>query len=198
MLVAVWAARLGAYLFARIRKAGKDARFDAIRSSFIRFLLAWTLQALWVSLTLAAALAAMTTIARRGLDAYAAVGSTMWAVGLAIEATADAQKRRFRSRPENEGRFITTGLWAWSRHPNYLGEMLLWTGVAVVALPVLRGWQLVTLVSPVFVIGLLAFVSGVPPLEERADQRWGGQQDYEAYKARTPVLVPFPRRRHPA
>jgi steroid 5-alpha reductase family enzyme len=102
------------------------------------------------------------------------------------------QKSRFRSGPENEGKFIRTGLWAWSRHPNYFGEIVLWIGVAVIALPVLRGWQWVTLISPVFVILLLTRVSGVPLLEKRADEKWGGHDDYETYKERTPVLVPRP------
>jgi steroid 5-alpha reductase family enzyme len=198
VLVVIWAARLGAYLFGRIRRTGRDSRFDSLRSSSARFLLAWTLQGLWVSLTAAAALAAMTTTVRKGLDVFALAGSLLWAAGLAIEAGADAQKRRFRTDPRNEGSFITTGLWRWSRHPNYFGEMLLWTGVAVVAVPVLRGWQWVTLVSPVFVVVLLTWVSGVPLLERRADQLWGGREDYEAYKARTPLLIPLPHRRSPA
>jgi steroid 5-alpha reductase family enzyme len=104
----------------------------------------------------------------------------------------DAQKNRFRADPANRGKFIQTGLWAWSRHPNYFGEIVLWIGVAIIALPVLRGWQYLTLISPVFVTLLLTRVSGVPMLERRADEKWGGQEDYEAYKARTPVLIPRP------
>jgi steroid 5-alpha reductase family enzyme len=176
----------------RIRRAGKDDRFEAIKPSFVRFLNAWTLQGLWVSLTLAAALAAITTTVRKDLGAFALVGFLVWAVGFAVETTADLQKSRFRADPANRGRFIQGGLWAWSRHPNYFGEIVLWIGVAVMALPVLRGWQYVTLISPLFVILLLTRVSGVPPLEKRADEKWGGQDDYEAYKARTPVLVPRP------
>jgi len=191
-LVVIWAARLGTYLFRRIRKAGKDARFDAIRPSFIRFLNAWTLQGLWVSLTLAAALAAITSTIRKDLGIFALIGSLVWASGFAIEAAADVQKSRFRADPANKGRFIHSGLWAWSRHPNYFGEIVLWIGVAVIALPVLRGWQWVTLISPVFVFLLLTRVSGVPLLEKRADENWGGEDDYEAYKERTPVLVPRP------
>jgi steroid 5-alpha reductase family enzyme len=193
-LVVVWAVRLGSYLFRRIRKAGKDERFDAIKPSFFRFLNAWTLQALWVSLTLAAALAAITTTVRRGLDALAFLGLLFWIAGFALEATADRQKSRFRADPANHGRFIHTGVWAWSRHPNYFGEIVLWVGVAIIAIPVLRGWQWVTLVSPLFVALLLTRVSGVPLLERRADKSWGGQPDYDAYKARTPVLVPRPPR----
>jgi len=195
VLVVLWAARLGSYLFRRIRKAGRDARFDAIKPSFIRFLNAWTLQGLWVTLTLAAALAAITTTVRKDLGVVALIGSLVWAAGFAIEAAADVQKSRFRADPKNKGAFIHTGLWAWSRHPNYFGEIVLWIGVALIALPVLRGWQYVTLISPVFVFLLLTRVSGVPLLEKRADEKWGGQGEYEAYKARTSVLVP---RRPPA
>jgi steroid 5-alpha reductase family enzyme len=192
-LVVIWAVRLGTFLFRRIQKAGKDARFDEIKPSFIRFLLTWTLQGLWVTLTLAAALAAITTTTRKELGLFALIGFAVWLVGIAFEATADAQKSRFRAHPENKGKFIDTGLWAWSRHPNYFGEIVLWIGVVIIALPVLRGWQWVTLISPVFVTLLLTRVSGVPMLEKRADEKWGGQEDYEAYKARTPVLIPRPR-----
>ena len=193
-VVVIWAARLGSYLFRRIRRAGKDARFDAIKPSFIRFLNAWTLQGLWVTLTLAAALAAITSTVRKDLGVVALIGSLIWAAGFAIEAAADVQKSRFRADPRNKGAFIHTGLWAWSRHPNYFGEIVLWIGVAVIALPALRGWQYVTLISPLFVILLLTRVSGVPLLEKRADEKWGGREDYEAYKARTPVLIPLPPR----
>ena len=191
-LVVIWAARLGGYLFRRIRRSGKDARFDAIKPSFIRFLNAWTLQGLWVSLTLAAALAAITTTVRKDLGVVAIIGFLIWAAGFGIEAAADLQKSRFRADPANKGTFIHSGLWAWSRHPNYFGEITLWIGVALIALPVLQGWQYVTLISPLFVILLLTRVSGVPLLEKRADDKWGGQDEYEAYKARTAVLVPRP------
>jgi steroid 5-alpha reductase family enzyme len=192
-LVLVWAARLGTFLFRRIRRAGKDARFDEIKPSFVRFLNTWTLQGLWVSFTLAAALAAITTLTRKELGVFAAIGFLVWLFGFAMEVTADSQKSRFRADPNNKGKFIHTGLWAWSRHPNYFGEIVLWVGVAIIALPVLRGWQWVTLISPVFVALLITRISGVPLLEKHADEKWGGQEDYEAYKERTPVLIPRPR-----
>jgi steroid 5-alpha reductase family enzyme len=193
-LVVIWAVRLGSFLFMRIRKAGEDTRFEEIKQSFPRFLLTWTMQGLWVSFTLAAALAAITSVNQPELDVFALVGFVVWLIGIGIEALADQQKSAFRADPANKGKFIQSGLWAWSRHPNYFGEIVLWVGVAIIAFPVLSGWQLVTLVSPLFVILLLTRVSGIPMLEKRADERWGGQPDYEAYKERTSVLVMRPPR----
>jgi steroid 5-alpha reductase family enzyme len=192
VLVSIWALRLGTYLYGRIHKSGSDSRFDDIKPSFTRFLMAWTLQGLWVFLTLAAALAALTAQSAPPLGAVGWVGIAIWAAGFAIEVIADAQKRAFREDPANKGRFIRSGLWAWSRHPNYFGEIVLWTGIALIALPALSGWQYVTLISPLFVYLLLTRVSGIPILESRADARWGDAPDYQAYKARTPVLFPRP------
>lgn len=189
-LVVIWAARLGTFLFTRVLKEGGDSRFDDIKPSFIRYLNTWTLQGLWVTFTLAAALVGLTTTARKELGWFALVGFLIWLFGFSIEVLADAQKSRFRADPDNKGKFIQSGLWSRSRHPNYFGEIVLWIGVAVIALPVLRGWQWVALISPVFVALLLIRVSGIPMLEERADERWGGQEEYEEYKENTPVLIP--------
>lgn len=190
IMVVIWAVRLGTFLFSRIHRAGKDDRFDELKPSFFRYLNVWTIQALWVTFTLAAALVAVTTRTPKGFDVFAGIGCLIWVFGFTIEALADAQKRRFRADPKNSGRFIHTGLWSRSRHPNYFGEIALWIGVAIVAAPVLDGWQWIAMTSPVFVTLLLTKVSGVPLLEKKADKKWGGQKDYEAYKARTPVLIP--------
>jgi steroid 5-alpha reductase family enzyme len=191
-IISIWAIRLGTFLFRRIRAAGEDRRFRDIKPSLARFLLAWTVQGLWVSLTLAAALAAITSMNRLDLGIFALVGFLVWLLGFVIEVIADRQKSMFRADPQNAGKFINVGLWSWSRHPNYFGEILLWIGVAVIAIPVLNGWQWLTLISPIFVIILLTRVSGIPMLEARADEKWGGQADYEDYKARTSVLVMRP------
>jgi steroid 5-alpha reductase family enzyme len=188
-LVAVWALRLGTFLFSRIRAEGEDRRFRDLKPSFPRFLMTWTLQGLWVSLTLAAALAAITSTVRVDLGVIGLVGFLVWLVGFAIEVIADRQKSQFRADPNNAGKYIQSGLWSWSRHPNYFGEIVLWVGVAIITIPVLQGWQWLTMISPLFVILLLTRVSGVPMLEARADERWGGQPDYEAYKARTSELI---------
>lgn len=190
ILVVVWAARLGTFLYRRIKKAGKDDRFDEIKPSFLRFLNVWTIQGLWITLTLAAALVAITSSYRKGIDVFAIIGLLIWLLGFGIEAVADYQKSRFNADPANKGKFVNTGLWSRSRHPNYFGEITLWIGIAVIALPVLRGWQFVALISPIFVTLLLTKVSGIPLLEKKADKKWGGQEDYEAYKKKTPVLIP--------
>ena len=190
--VLIWATRLGTFLFGRIMQSGKDERFDEIKVSFFRFLLTWTVQGLWVSFTAAAAWTAITTTTRGPLGWPALIGFLVWAFGFGFEVLADTQKSAFKADPENKGDFIDTGLWSWSRHPNYFGEIVLWIGVAIIALPVLRGWQYVALISPLYVTAQLTLVSGIPILERKADERWGGQEAYEAYKERTPVLIPRP------
>ncbi|MCS6972412.1 MAG: DUF1295 domain-containing protein, partial [Leptospiraceae bacterium] len=137
--VSLWAIRLGSYLFLRVLQAGGDTRFAAIRHDFLRFLLAWTLQGLWVSFTIAPALVVMTS-PPQPMEFLGWAGLCLWLLGFAIEVVADYQKSRFRSRPENKNRFINEGLWRYSRHPNYFGEIVLWCGIAIAAIPVLRGW----------------------------------------------------------
>lgn len=191
-LVVIWAARLGTFLFRRISRAGKDDRFDELKKSFFRFLNVWTIQGLWVTFTAAAAWVGITSSQRVAFDWLAVVGLVLWAVGFAFEVVADLQKSRFKADPANEGRFINTGLWSKSRHPNYFGEIVLWIGVALLALPTFQGWQWIAIISPLFVTLLLTRVSGVPMLEKKADGKWGGQADYEEYKRTTPVLIPRP------
>lgn len=196
-MVAAWALRLGTFLFRRVKRDGRDGRFDSIKVDPSRFFMTWTLQGLWVLLTLACALAIITGAERESLGVAALVGGVLWLVGFAFEVIADRQKSAFKQDAANNGRFITTGLWAWSRHPNYFGEITLWTGIAVMALPVLSGWRWVTLISPFFVTLLLTRVSGIPMLERRAEKRWGDDPEFRTYTLNTPVLVPrAPRSSH--
>ena len=193
-LIIAWAVRLGSFLFLRVLRSGGDRRFDSIKRHFPTFLMTWTLQGLWVLLTAGAGLAAITSRKPVSLEWIAFVGVAVWAVGFAIEAVADGQKRAFRNDPANRDRFIRSGLWAWSRHPNYFGEIVIWVGIAVIAAPALSGWQWVTMVSPLFVVVLLTRISGIPMLERRANRRWGDDPDYQEYRGKTPVLVPRPPR----
>jgi steroid 5-alpha reductase family enzyme len=196
-LVTLWALRLGSFLFLRVKRQGADTRFDEIKPSFSRFLMVWTMQGLWVLITAGAALAAISSTHKPPVDALLWLGVALWLAGFAIEVTADAQKTAFSRNPDNKGRFIQHGLWAWSRHPNYFGEIILWCGIALIALPALQGWQLLTLISPLFVAVLLTRVSGIPMLEARAEQRWGHEPDYRAWHSRTPALIPRKPRSQP-
>jgi steroid 5-alpha reductase family enzyme len=191
-MVIAWALRLATFLFLRISDSGHDSRFDEIKNQPLRFFMAWTLQGLWVLLTAATALAIITGGVRAPLGPIGILGIAVWTTGMLIEIVADRQKSKFRIDPENKGRFINVGLWAWSRHPNYFGEIVLWTGMAIMALPLLGGLRWATLISPVFVAFLLIKVSGIPLLEAKADTRWGGSDDYEEYKRKTPALIPWP------
>ena len=189
-VVIVWAARLGPFLFRRIQKAGEDRRFRKIKLSTPRFLLTWTLQGTWVFLTAGAALAAIMTPNAAPLGTLFYVGAVMWVLGFAIEVIADNQKSAFKADAANENKFITTGIWARAQHPNYFGEILLWAGVAVMALPSLSGSAMIFLISPVFVAVLLTRISGVPLLRKTAGERWGEDPEYQAYLKNTPLLIP--------
>ena len=189
-MILVWAGRLGSFLFRRIHAAGGDQRFDHLKVSSSRFFVAWTLQGAWVVMTSCAAVSAILSEQPRAVGAVFAVGAAMWVVGFVVEVVADRQKSRFRADPANEGRFINTGLWARSRHPNYFGEILLWTGIAVMAIPYLSGTQWVVMLSPLFVYALLTRVSGIPTLVRRGQQLWGDDPAYQAYLSSTPLLLP--------
>tara|TARA_R110002073_G_scaffold3990_7_gene26867 strand:+ start:12564 stop:13487 length:924 start_codon:yes stop_codon:yes gene_type:complete len=188
-LCVLWAARLGSFLFFRVKKDGFDRRFAKMFDVPMWFFMTWTIQGLWVVVTLAAGLAVLTSEAVP-LDGWAIAGAMIWLLGFGIEVIADRQKSTFRT--ENKGEFITTGLWSWSRHPNYFGEIVLWLGIAIIAVPVLSGWQWATMISPIFVIVLLTQISGVKMLERSGKKRWGDNEQYQQYVQRTSVLVPMP------
>lgn len=192
-LVIIWALRLGIFLARRIHAAGSDSRFDEIKQSPIRFLNVWTIQGLWVTITASAAWIAMTS-APVTLGPVFFIGLLLWVIGFAFEVTADAQKSRFRQDPANRGKFISTGVWAWSQHPNYFGEITMWVGIALAAVGSFSGWQYIGLLSPLFVYLLLTKVSGIPLLDRKANQKWGDDPAYQAYIERTPVLLPRPPR----
>lgn len=189
LLIVVWAVRLGSFLFMRVKQDGKDDRFTIMKTQFHWFLMTWTLGGLWVFLTMAAGLAAITSDTTQPFGLMAYLGLALWIFGFSIEVIADRQKRVFKKNQQKEKEFITSGLWAWSRHPNYFGEITLWIGLTLIALPVLSGWQLVTLISPVFVYILLTKISGIPLLENRGMKKWGSDPEYIDYVNRTPALI---------
>ena len=196
-MVGIWTIRLGSFLFSRIHAAGgADQRFEKIKVNPPRFLVAWTLQAIWVIFTASAALVIITSRQTAPLDGLSDglfwAGAAIWVIGFAFEVVADSQKRQFKKDPANKGKFITTGLWAWSQHPNYFGEIMLWFGILVMAIPLLSGWSWLAVISPIFVFLLLTRVSGINLLDGIAKARWGDNPAYQAYRKNTPVLFPRP------
>ena len=189
LLITLWAVRLGSFLFMRIHKDGEDKRFRTIKPSATQFFMTWTLQGLWVSLCSMCALTAISSDSGMVANALFYLGLGLFIFGFGTEVIADKQKSAFRSIPENRDKFITTGLWAKSRHPNFFGEIVLWTGIAVMSFSSLTGLQYLTLISPVFTYLLLVYVSGVRMLEAQADKKWGDNEEYIRYKTDTPVLI---------
>ena len=186
--VAVWAIRLGSFLFMRIHKAGEDRRFRTIKPNFTRFLMTWTLQGMWVSMCLLCVLTALSSYSGVVMNSIFFIGLIIFILGLSIEIIADYQKTVFRRNIENKDKFITTGLWSLSRHPNYFGEILLWTGVAVMSISSLQGLQHITLISPIFVYILLVYISGIRILEDQARKKWGHLDSFKEYLKNTPRL----------
>ncbi len=190
LYVIIWAGRLGIFLFRRINKDGKDERFDKAKNKFFWFLQYWMGQAAWVVFTAGASILAILSPVEAELEVLAFIGISLWWLGFMIEVISDYQKRKFREASDTKSKFISTGLWARSRHPNYFGEITLWVGMAVISLSSLSGIEYVTaIVSPVFVYLLLVKLEGVPMLERIADERYGDLSDYQDYKRNTPVLM---------
>lgn len=190
-LVVIWALRLSGFLFLRIHRAGKDGRFDQLKTSPVRFVIPWTLQGLWVFLTMSVVVVINSQSGPSpDLSIWDGMGMALWLIGFSIEVVADTQKTVFNSKPDNQGRWINEGLWARSRHPNYLGEILLWTGVALFGVSCFEGLEMVAWASPVFVYLLLTRISGIPLLDERALSKWGDNPDYLQYRSDTPALMP--------
>ena len=188
LFISIWAIRLGSFLFMRIHKAGEDKRFRTIKPSASQFFMTWTLSGLWVSLCSMCALTAISSPTGVVFNLTTYIGIGLFVIGFGIEVIADHQKTVFRSFEENKNKFITTGLWSKSRHPNYFGEILLWSAIAIISFSSLQGSQYLTLISPIFTYLLLVYVSGVRMLESMSDKKWGDNKEYQEYKKKTPML----------
>jgi len=191
-MIALWAVRIGVFLLIRIHKAGRDRRFDEVRDNFIKFLSFWVLQAVTAWMLMLGALVYL----QQGVKpvvSFLVAGMIIWFVGLMVETIADWQKFEFNKRQKNKNNWISKGLWKYSRHPNYFGEILVWFGVYIFVVSGLNGSaQYIAMVSPLFITFILLFVSGVPLLEKSADMRWGENKKYQNYKKSTSVIIPFP------
>lgn len=189
----IWCIRLGWFLFTRIlRNNGIDDRFTKMKQNPLVFLIVWTLQGLWVFLTLLSILILSQREDANDVKIVNYVGMIIWTLGFAIEVVADYQKAVFRSNPENRNKWISTGLWSKSRHPNYFGEITMWFGIALVCIQDFSQYKrtLLLFISPLFVAFLLIFISGIPLLEKKADEKFGKDEEYKKYRNNTPILIP--------
>ena len=188
-LISLWAVRLSSFLFLRVKRVGKDVRFDEIKTKFFRFMLAWIIQGFWVFMCLLPVITMVGSNKSTNLK-FIAIGVLLWLVGWLVEVFSDIQKTRFNSNLKFKGDFINTGLWSISRHPNYFGEFVLWTGITLIAFPTFSGFQYLACLTPVFVYLLLNKISGVNLLEEIANKRWRDNKSYQEYKRKTPIFSP--------
>ena len=187
-LISIWAIRLGTFLFGRIHKDGEDKRFRTIKTSASQFFMTWTLQGMWVSICTMCAITAISSSQGIIANALFYLGLALFIVGFAIEVVSDQQKSAFRAVPENKEKFITSGLWSKSQHPNYFGEILLWSAIALLSVSSLNGTQYLTLISPIFTYVLLVYISGVRMLDDMGNKKWGHLEEYKEYKRNTPTL----------
>lgn len=190
ILISVWTLRLGMFLFYRVFKVGEDDRFEAVKTSASRFFIWFTVSGLWVSLTSIAAINILTTKIDHNNYYFVYLGALVWLFGFLFEVISDYQKMKFKNIPDNKNKFIDTGLWSLSRHPNYFGEIILWIGIFIITLPSISGTDYITIISPIFVYFLLNKISGINLLEIKAQKRWGDLESYKAYRSKTPQLIP--------
>jgi steroid 5-alpha reductase family enzyme len=191
LLVVIWSLRLSFFLYFRIHRTGKDGRFDQLKTSPIRFLVPWTLQGLWVFLTMIVVIVINSQAdSAPSIGIWDGIGLSMWILGFAIEVIADNQKTVFNTEPKNQDKWIDSGLWSYSRHPNYFGEILLWTGIAIFGVSCFSGLEKIAWISPIFIYILLTKISGTPILDRRAIEKWGDNPEYQIYRDTTPLLIP--------
>ena len=188
--IIIWAIRLGSFLFMRIHRDKKDGRFDSIKKSFSQFFMTWTLQGMWVFICSSAAFIAIANPKGVEVNSIFILGVLIFIFGFLIEVIADNQKTNFRSKVANKDSFINEGLWAKSRHPNYFGEITLWTGISIMSISTFQGMNYLALFSPIFSYLLLVYVSGIRMLELRGHKKWGHLEEYKKYKQDTPKLIP--------
>ena len=187
--IIIWSLRLGTFLFLRIKKEGKDRRFNEIKKSFSWFFMTFSVSGMWVTIC---SICALTGIANGIIfSSTTIIGIIIFIIGFTIEIIADSQKTKFRANDDNKDKFISSGLWKYSRHPNYLGEIILWLGISLISFSSLEGFQYVTLISPIFTYLLLVNVSGINLLEKSGKKKWGHLESYKIYKKNTPRLIGF-------
>ncbi|KAJ1306618.1 hypothetical protein OPQ81_007615 [Rhizoctonia solani] len=217
VFVLTWATRLAGFLLFRVLKTGSDTRFDDIRSHFFKFLAFWVGQIIWVwTVSLPVTILNSPGVASTGTQPAFGTGTDiagviLWAIGWVIESISDIQKFMYKQTHPPKDQPTTIGLWKYSRHPPYFGEILCWWGVWLVSLSATSGTsggprsaQLGALASPLFTMLLLMFGSGIPTAQKPTAKKFyllsngpkathaNAWKNYQRYLKRTSVLIPFP------
>lgn len=187
-LLFLWTSRLGLFLLFRRIKAKKDIRLQEYLETPSKLFVLWNMQAIWIILSSLPIIIILTSESAYSFGLIEWGGFLVWFIGFLIEIVADNQKRNFKIN--NPSGFINSGLWAYSRHPNYLGEILIWVGFTIISIRYISGPGYIALISPIFVFILLRFISGVPQLESIASERWGNDEKYQYYKSKVGLLFP--------
>tara|TARA_B100000902_G_scaffold384379_1_gene424456 strand:- start:1191 stop:1805 length:615 start_codon:yes stop_codon:yes gene_type:complete len=188
-LLVFWALRLGPFLFIRRLGAGNDERLSEYFESPVSLYFLWCMNSLWVFFTSLSIIIIFSSNISNDFGLLQWLGLIIWVFGYIIEVTSDSQKNRFNKT--NKGKFINIGLWKYIRHPNYLGEIIIWFGIFVISLNYIESFpSMLSILSPIFVFILLRYLSGVPQLEKRGDQKWGDLKEYVKYKEKTGIIFP--------
>lgn len=190
-LVTLWGLRLAWHIFRRNKNREEDYRYKAWREEWGRWFIVrsyfqvYILQGVLLFLVMLPVLYIQKE-SYTALGLLDLLGVLIWGIGFYFEARGDAELRRFIRSDENKGKILQTGLWAYSRHPNYFGEVVMWWGVWIIALSVSGSFW--TIIGPLTITVLILFVSGIPMLEKH----YTGNQEFEDYKKRTSVFFPLP------
>jgi steroid 5-alpha reductase family enzyme len=190
-LITIWGVRLSYHVYKRNIKKPEDPRYTEFRQKWGKhqaigsFLQVFTLQGLLL-MFIATSAAAINFSGHQNIGVAEIIGFLVWLCGFAFEAIGDGQLKKFISKPENKGKILMSGLWKYTRHPNYFGEVTMWWGIWLMAFN--SGHFLVSIISPLTITWLILFVSGVPLLEKK----YMGNADFEAYKKRTSIFFPLP------
>jgi steroid 5-alpha reductase family enzyme len=191
IVITIWGVRLAGFLFIRIRKLKKDNRFDGIRDNFWKFAQFWLLQGISVWVIMLGAIVFYTkNMTEIVIGPLAYVSLFVALLGIVIETIADLQKYNYKNDLSHKGHWTDVGLYKYSRHPNYLGEMLMWWGTFSFVALFLQGWEWLTIIAPLYITALLLFVTGIPTTEKKNDQIYVGNLEYQEYKKRTGLLIP--------
>jgi len=193
LAVSLWGLRLSLFLFIRILSIKQDKRFDSIRTQPLKFASFWLLQTVTI-FTVSLPVTLLFSLPHQpSLSTPSLIALLLWLTGFLIETIADQQKYHFKKQSENKNKWISHGLWRYSQHPNYFGEILSWWSIFFFASFYLPLPQIfLSLLSPIYITSLIIFFSGIPPLQKKYKKKYAKNKTYQRYHQKTSLLIPLP------